>query len=184
MLTSSVFSLWKVRQRPPEFPSRFNRPKQRLSSALLSNPASDSDSKEQELPLSLDQIDESPAEKTPERDPREGQNQPLLTTVRNKVDTSPIGMETNCHETAVKPSRDCDSQPPMALSQFIEQTALSRTTVWRFRKKGFLRTINICGRHYVLRSEIARFNARAVTGEFARTCNQPMRERRGAASGR
>jgi hypothetical protein len=88
-------------------------------------------------------------------------------------------MEPNCHETAVN-----DFQPPMALSQFIEQTALSPTTVWRFRKKGFLRTINICGRHYVLRSEIARFNARAVTGEFAKTCNQPMRERRGAASSR
>src|SRR6266702_6187837 len=51
MLTSGVFSLWKVRQRPPEFPSRFNRPKQRLSPALLPDPASDSDSKEQELPL-------------------------------------------------------------------------------------------------------------------------------------
>jgi hypothetical protein len=133
------------------------------------------------LPLSPDQIDELLL-KHLKRDPREGQNKPPLTTVRNKVDTLPIGMETNCHETAVNPSRDCDSQPPMALSQFIEQTALSPTTVWRFRKKGFLRTINICGRHYILRSEIARFNARAVTGEFAKTCNQPMRERRGATS--
>jgi hypothetical protein len=93
-------------------------------------------------------------------------------------------MESNRHETAVNASLEVDSQPPMALSQFIEQTALSPTTVWRFRKKGFLRTLNICGRHYVLRSEIARFNARAVTGEFARTYNQPTRERRRTASRR
>src|SRR5713101_2130796 len=95
----------------------------------------------------------------------------------NAVDTSSIGMETNCHETAVNPCPECDSQPPMALSQFIEQTALSPTTVWRFRKKGFLRTINICGRHYVLRSEIARFNYRAAGGEFAKNCSHPMQKR-------
>jgi hypothetical protein len=83
-------------------------------------------------------------------------------------------MESNRPETAVNTSPEVDSQPPMALSQFIEQSALSPTTVWRFRKKGFLRTINICGRHYVLRSEIARFNARAAAGEFARTCNVPL----------
>jgi hypothetical protein len=64
----------------------------------------------------------------------------------------------------------------MALSQFIEQTALSPTTVWRFRKKGFLRTINICGRHYILRSEIATFNARAASGEFATAYRQPTRK--------
>jgi len=86
-------------------------------------------------------------------------------------------MESNRHETAVNSSLECDSQPPMALSQFIEQAALSPTTVWRFRNKGFLRTINICGRHYVLRSEIARFNARALTGEFARPCTRPVRKR-------
>jgi hypothetical protein len=91
-------------------------------------------------------------------------------------------MDPQCYETAVNQPLECDSQPPMALSQFIEETALSPTTIWRFRKKGFLRTVNICGRHYVLRSEIARFNARAVTGEFAKICNQPTRERRGAAS--
>jgi hypothetical protein len=83
-------------------------------------------------------------------------------------------METNGHEIAVNCFAS-DAQPPMALSQFIEQSALSPTTIWRFRKKGFLRTINICGRHYVLRSEIARFNARAVGGEFAKECNRPTR---------
>ncbi len=84
-----------------------------------------------------------------------------------------MGMQTNRHETASNPVPPADIEPPMALSQFIQLSALSPTTVWRFRRKGFLRTINICGRHYVLRSEIARFNARAAAGEFARTYSQP-----------
>jgi hypothetical protein len=61
----------------------------------------------------------------------------------------------------------------MALDKFIEQTGLSPVTVWRFRKKKFLSTINICGRHYVLRSEIARFNSRALAGEFSKPCARP-----------
>ena len=44
----------------------------------------------------------------------------------------------------------------MALDKFIEQTGLSPVTIWRFRKEKILHTVNICGRHYVLRSEIAR----------------------------
>jgi hypothetical protein len=70
-----------------------------------------------------------------------------------------------------------DSDPPMSLDKFIEQTGLSAATLWRFRKKGFLRTINICGRHYILRSEIARFNARAAAGEFAKNCQVPCRKK-------
>lgn len=71
-----------------------------------------------------------------------------------------------------------DSEPPMSLDKFIEGTGLSTATIWRFRKKGFLQTVNICGRHYVLRSEIARFNKRATAGEFAKPCNHPRRKGR------
>lgn len=69
-----------------------------------------------------------------------------------------------------------DSEPPMSLDKFIEESGLSSTTIWRFRKKGFLRTVNICGRHYVLRSEIARFNARASAGEFEKACHRPLKK--------
>ena len=62
----------------------------------------------------------------------------------------------------------------MALDKFIEETGLSATTIWRFRKKNFLRTLNICGRHYILRSEIVRFNERALAGEFSKPCNRPL----------
>ena len=82
------------------------------------------------------------------------------------VDTGARGMHTNDHETKRSPNTFLDSEPLMALDKFIEQTGLSPVTIWRFRKKKFLETVNICGRHYVLRSEIARFNSRALAGEF------------------
>ena len=64
-----------------------------------------------------------------------------------------------------------DSEPIMSLDKFIEQTGLSAVTVWRYRKKGMLTTVNICGRQYILRAEIARFNQRAAAGEFAKLPN-------------
>jgi hypothetical protein len=70
--------------------------------------------------------------------------------------------------------RDCD--PPMALDKFIEESGLSPVTVWRYRRAGWLQTLNICGRHYLTRSEIGRFNARAASGEFARIPAKPRRK--------
>jgi hypothetical protein len=40
-----------------------------------------------------------------------------------------------------------------------------------------LTTVNICGRHYVLQSEVARFNARAAAGEFAKPLGRPEKIR-------
>jgi hypothetical protein len=70
--------------------------------------------------------------------------------------------------------RDCD--PPMALDKFIEESGLSPVTVWRYRRAGWLQTLNICGRHYLTRSEIGRFNARAASGEFAKIPAKPRRK--------
>lgn len=60
------------------------------------------------------------------------------------------------------------SMPPMSLDKFMEDSGLSAVTLWRYRKKGWLKTINICGRQYVSRIAIAKFNARAEQGEFAK----------------
>ena len=68
-----------------------------------------------------------------------------------------------------------DSEPMMSLDEFIERTGLSAVTVWRYRKKGMLTTVNICGRQYILRAEIARFNERAAAGEFAKPPNHPRK---------
>jgi predicted site-specific integrase-resolvase len=47
-----------------------------------------------------------------------------------------------------------DAEPMMSLDKFLEQTGLSNTTVWRYRKQGMLNTVNIYGRQYILRSEM------------------------------
>jgi hypothetical protein len=63
----------------------------------------------------------------------------------------------------------------MSLDKFIEQTGLSAVTIWRYRKKGMLATVNICGRQYILRAEIARFNQRAAAGEFTKPPKSPAK---------
>jgi predicted site-specific integrase-resolvase len=68
-----------------------------------------------------------------------------------------------------------DSEPMMSLDKFIEQTGLSAFTLWRYRKKGMLTTVNICGRQYVLRAEIARFSQRGAAEEFAKLPNHPRK---------
>jgi hypothetical protein len=79
------------------------------------------------------------------------------------------------NDDAQSPSAAIDSDPPIALDKFIEQSGLSVVTVWRYRRAGWLNTLNICGRHYVTRAEIARFNTRAAAGEFAKRPSQPKR---------
>ncbi len=70
-----------------------------------------------------------------------------------------------------------DSDPPLALDKFIQQSGLSAVTVWRYRRAGMLRTLNICGRIYLTRAEIRRFNERAAKGEFAKALVRPARRK-------
>lgn len=90
-------------------------------------------------------------------------------SIPDHVDTPTRGM--NNHATTLS----IDSEPPIALNKFIEQSGFSAVTVWRYRRAGWLNTLNICGRHYLTRSEIARFNARAAAGEFAKQPVHPKR---------
>ncbi|HVF70035.1 MAG TPA: hypothetical protein VM940_00320 [Chthoniobacterales bacterium] len=68
-----------------------------------------------------------------------------------------------------------DPEPMMSLDKFTEQMGVSSATIWRWRNMKMLSTINICGRRYILRSEVARFNARAAAGEFAKAPTMPKR---------
>lgn len=69
--------------------------------------------------------------------------------------------------STLQPTIPLESLPPISMDRFVEQSGLSSVTLWRFRKKGWLRTHQICGRHYLSAAEIARFNARLESGEFA-----------------
>ncbi len=72
-----------------------------------------------------------------------------------------------------------NAHPPLSLDQFILQSGLSSATCWRYRKRGWLKTVVISNRHYVTREAIAEFNARAARGEFAGTIPNPSAARKG-----
>jgi predicted site-specific integrase-resolvase len=61
----------------------------------------------------------------------------------------------------------------ISLSKWMENVGVSPCTVWRWRKKGWLKTINIAGRQYLTQESIDEFHRRAVSGEFAQIHKVP-----------
>ena len=45
---------------------------------------------------------------------------------------------------------------------------ISDVSLWRWEKRGWIKTINICGKKYVELQSLAEFDERARAGEFAR----------------
>ena len=78
----------------------------------------------------------------------------------NEAATEATGIPLNAH-------------PPLALDKYLHESGISPVTAWRMRRKGWLKTINICGRHYVSREAIADFNRRAQAGEFSKAPRNP-----------
>jgi predicted site-specific integrase-resolvase len=68
----------------------------------------------------------------------------------------------------------------ISLSKWLEQVGVTPVTAWRWRRKGWLKTINIAGRQYLTQEAIDEFHRRAVAGEFAQEHKVPSR-RGGAA---
>jgi len=64
----------------------------------------------------------------------------------------------------------------IALNQWLDSVGVQPITAWRWRRKGWLPTINICGRVYVSREVIANFERRAAMGEFAKEHKAPKKE--------
>lgn len=71
---------------------------------------------------------------------------------------------------------DSSTEGLVTLDKFLKDTGLSHTTGWRYRNRGWLKVINIAGRHYVAKSEIARFIGRARSGEFAQLATCPNKK--------
>jgi hypothetical protein len=57
----------------------------------------------------------------------------------------------------------------------------TRSTGWRWRKDGLVKTVNVFGKLYVTREEVARFETRALAGEFYREAKTPTPRARAAA---
>jgi hypothetical protein len=60
------------------------------------------------------------------------------------------------------------------MSRFCEENYITRATGWRWRRNGWINTINIYGRQYVTRDEEERFLRRAAQGEFHRDPHAPV----------
>jgi hypothetical protein len=60
------------------------------------------------------------------------------------------------------------NRPIVSLNQFCREIGVTPITAWRWRRKGWLVTVNICGRQYVTSEAIADFVRRAEAGEFAK----------------
>jgi predicted site-specific integrase-resolvase len=61
----------------------------------------------------------------------------------------------------------------ISLSKWLEQIGVTPCTAWRWRKKGWLKTVNIAGRQYLTQEAIDEFHNRAVAGEFAQVHKVP-----------
>ena len=57
--------------------------------------------------------------------------------------------------------------PPVALDKWIADVGINPSTAWQWRKKGWLSTVNIAGRHYLTAAQRMEFVRRAESGEFA-----------------
>lgn len=55
----------------------------------------------------------------------------------------------------------------MALDKWTAEVGINPSTAWQWRKKGWLKTINIAGRHYLTAEQRIEFVRRAAAGEFA-----------------
>jgi predicted site-specific integrase-resolvase len=64
----------------------------------------------------------------------------------------------------------------ISLPKWLEQIGVTHCTAWRWRKKGWLKTINIAGRQYLTQDAIDEFQRRATAGEFAQTHKVPTRK--------
>jgi len=61
----------------------------------------------------------------------------------------------------------------VSLSQWLEQVGVTTCTAWRWRKRGWLKTVNIAGRQYLTQEAIDEFHRRASAGEFSQVNKVP-----------
>jgi hypothetical protein len=76
----------------------------------------------------------------------------------------------------VKTASGNDQIKIMALWKFQAQCGCSRTTVFRWRQRGWLKTLMIANKPYVTGDAIQEFVDRAKGGEFARVFTKGKNE--------
>ena len=56
----------------------------------------------------------------------------------------------------------------VAFTAYRRQLGLSKTTLWRYRRNNWLKTVNVLGKLYCTRESIAEFEAMMRSGELAK----------------
>jgi predicted site-specific integrase-resolvase len=64
----------------------------------------------------------------------------------------------------------------VALNVWLTRIGVTPVTGWRWRNKGWLKTVNIMGRVYVTDEAVLEFSRRAQAGEFAKVHKTPARK--------
>lgn len=64
-----------------------------------------------------------------------------------------------------------------AVHRWQQGIGVAAITIWRWRKNGWLHTVNINGKLYVSAQEIANFERRATAGEFEKLARVPKTNR-------
>jgi transposase-like protein len=67
----------------------------------------------------------------------------------------------------------------ISLAALARRIGRTSTTLWRWRKRGWLATVNIAGKPYCTAKALAEFTARAERGDFAKSCPVPRRSGEG-----
>jgi hypothetical protein len=65
----------------------------------------------------------------------------------------------------------------LSLRKFTRDAGIHNSTAWRWRHRGWLKTVNVGGRQYITRDGLAEFMRRAEAGEFAKNMAPPARRK-------
>lgn len=65
----------------------------------------------------------------------------------------------------------------LAASKVRREMGVSETTFWRWRRRGWLKTVEIAGRCYVDPEDLEEFRRRARAGDFALSSAGPTQNR-------
>jgi hypothetical protein len=55
-----------------------------------------------------------------------------------------------------------------AVKAVARDRGISDVTLWRWERRGWIKTVNICGKKYAVLESLAEFDRRAAAGEFAK----------------
>jgi hypothetical protein len=77
-------------------------------------------------------------------------------------------MENALHDVSSGDGQPSKTIGSRAASAVARDRGISDVTLWRWRKRGWIKIVNICGKNYVVLASLAEFDQRALAGEFSK----------------